>query len=79
MVEPEIQEDTDWPLEFFIPFSLLAKYAGPLGEIAGQEWRANFYKCGDRTSHPHWARWAPINGQLNFHQPQFFGQLLFES
>ena len=23
-------------------------------------WRANFYKCGDDTSHPHWAAWSPL-------------------
>jgi hypothetical protein len=75
-VEPEIREETTWFLEFFIPFALLARYAGPLGDIAGQVWHANFYKCGDKTSHPHWASWAPVT-ELNFHLPRCFGTLFF--
>jgi hypothetical protein len=75
-IEPEIGEETIWFLEFFIPFALLARYAGPLGDLAGQVWRANFYKCGDKTSHPHWASWAPVD-ELNFHLPRCFGALLF--
>ncbi|MEW6117215.1 MAG: carbohydrate-binding family 9-like protein, partial [Nitrospirota bacterium] len=42
-----------------------------------REWRANFYKCGDATSHPHWASWAPVEA-LNFHLPHCFGTICFE-
>ena len=77
-VEPEIAEEAEWILEFFVPFSLLSKYAGPLGKVAGQEWRANFYKCGDETSHPHWASWAPV-AKLNFHLPGCFETIVFEA
>ena len=41
-------------VEFSIPFAVLEEYIGPLGAAAGQVWRANFYKCGSETSHPHW-------------------------
>jgi hypothetical protein len=77
IVEPELRDETTWLIEFFIPFALLARYAGPLGEIAGQVWRVNFYKCGDKTSHPHWASWAPVD-ELNFHLPRCFGDLHFQ-
>jgi len=77
VVEPEIKEPTEWTLEFRIPFALIEKYAGPLGNIPGQEWRANFYKCGDRTSHPHWASWSPVE-KLDFHLPHCFGTIEFE-
>lgn len=77
IIEPEIQEQTVWIIEFFIPFELLEKYAGKLGEIKGQKWRANFYKCADGTSHPHWASWSPVD-QLNFHMPGCFGTIVFE-
>ena len=31
--------------------------------------RANFYKCGDKTAHPHYVSWAPINTpQPDFHR-----------
>ena len=77
IVEPEIAEPTTWYLSFRIPFALLEKYIGPLGPVSGQEWRANFFKCGDRTSHPHWASWSPVDA-LNFHLPHCFGRLVFE-
>ncbi len=76
VVEPEIAEPTTWWNRFFIPFALFEKYVGSLGDIAGQSWRANFYKCADKTSHPHWLSWAPV-GELNFHRPQDFQTLLF--
>jgi len=77
IVEPEITEPVTWFLEFFIPFSLLEKYVGSIGNIAGQSWHANFYKCGDETSHPHWASWTPLP-EKNFHLPECFGTLSFE-
>ncbi len=78
VVEPEITDVVTWTLEFFIPLSLIEKYAGKLGDISGQEWMANFYKCGDETSHPHWASWQPVQ-ELNFHMPQSFGIIKFEN
>ncbi|TAN40328.1 MAG: hypothetical protein EPN25_08055, partial [Nitrospirae bacterium] len=53
----EIPHPVVWTLEFFVPLSLLEKYAGRIGNPAGTEWRANFYKCADGSSHPHWASW----------------------
>lgn len=75
-VFPEITGPVTWVLEFFIPFALLEKYAGSIGELPGQEWKANFFKCGDETSHPHWASWQPLHS-LNFHLPECFGLLKF--
>ena len=75
-VDPEIAGPVDWTLGFFIPFSLFEHYLGPLGSVKGQNWRGNFYKCGDQTSHPHWASWAPVD-ELNFHRPNCFGTLTF--
>lgn len=77
VIEPEIDGPIDWQLAFFIPTALLEKFIGPIGPLAGQEWRANLYKCGDRTSHPHWASWSPVDA-LNFHLPHCFGSLRFE-
>ncbi len=77
VVEPEIEGSLEWELAFFVPTALLEAYVGPIGRLAGQQWRANLYKCGDRTSHPHWASWAPVDA-LNFHLPHCFGRLAFE-
>ena len=78
VVEPEIQAPTTWFLEFRVPLALYEKYAGGIGDPAGQEWTANFYKCGDQTSHPHWASWAPID-KLSFHRPHCFAPIQFEA
>ena len=75
----EIAEPTCWQLEYTLPLSLIERYAGPLGPLAGQTWRANFYKCGDRTSKPHWAAWADIGSVLNFHLPEQFAEIRFEA
>lgn len=73
-VEPELAEPVTWGIGYRIPVSLFEHYTGPLGKLAGQTWRGNFYKCGDQTSHPHWASWAPVTA-LNFHLPECFGEL----
>ena len=77
VVDPEMAEPVNWSLEAVIPVAILEAFVGPLGPLAGQSWRANFYKCGDRTSHPHWAMWSPIGERLSFHQPAYFGRLEF--
>jgi hypothetical protein len=77
VVYPEIADHVEWRLGFSIPFGLLEKYAGPVLPCGGKRWRANFYKCGDSTSHPHWASWAPVD-ELNFHLPRCFGIVEFE-
>jgi len=76
-VAPEITGPIIWLLEFFIPFALFEKYTGNIGDPAGQEWAANFFKCGDETSHPHWGSWQPLPS-LNFHLPECFGKIRFE-
>ncbi|HOC56843.1 MAG TPA: carbohydrate-binding family 9-like protein [Verrucomicrobiota bacterium] len=76
VIDPEITTPVLWTLQFFVPFGLFEHYLGPLGAIPGQAWRGNFYKCGDETSHPHWAAWSPVD-QLNFHRPDCFGSIGF--
>lgn len=39
--------------------------------------RANFYKCGDDTSLPHFASWSPIKApKPDFHRPESFCKIL---
>ena len=76
-VHPEIQHPLTWYLEFSVPFSVFENYLGPLATIRGRQWKANFYKCGDRTSHPHWASWSPVD-ELNFHLPDCFGTVYMD-
>ena len=78
-VENEIAKPTTWVIEYRIPFSILSKYMEVDVPGPGIQWRANFYKCADMTSHPHWLTWAPVNfPKPSFHRPEFFGWLNFE-
>jgi hypothetical protein len=76
LIDPERVGPFIWHLEFAIPFGILETYAGALGKIKGRNWRGNFYKCGNETSHPHWASWSPLSDR-NFHDPESFGNLVF--
>ena len=39
---------------------------------------ANFYKCGDLTTAPHYSSWQPIDTPSpDFHRPEFFAPLYF--
>jgi hypothetical protein len=77
LVEPEIAEPVVWYLQFFIPFPVMEHYVGALGQVNGQTWRGNFFKCAEDNSHPHWAAWSPVS-EFNFHLPGCFGELRFE-
>lgn len=78
-VENEITKPLTWVIEYRIPFSLLSKYIKVDKPESGIQWRANFYKCGDKTSHPHSLTWAKItHPKPTFHLPEFFGWLEFE-
>ena len=78
-VDPEIAEPTEWRIEYFIPFSVFEHYLGPFGNLAGQKWQGNFYKCAENNSHPHWGAWSPVGEELNFHQPDKFGNITLEA
>ncbi len=78
IVNPEVDEETVWYLEYSIPIGIFEAYVGPIGSPAGQEWRANFYKCAETNSHPNWAAWSPILEGDNFHAPRYFGILRFK-
>lgn len=77
-VEPELAAPTTWWIRYRVPLSVFEAYVGPLASLSGQQWRANFYKCADETSHPHWASWLPVGEPLNFHKPECFGPIRFE-
>jgi len=78
-VEPEITKPTQWLIEYKIPYEVLKKYAPVMNPSAGVQWRANFYKCADGTSKPHWLTWNKVElPQPDFHRPEFFGTLEFE-
>ena len=78
IIDPEISKPVEWGLECRISVDVLEKYGPVVRPAPGAVWCANFYKCADRTSHPHWLTWAPIDlPRPDFHQPRFFGTLRF--
>lgn len=78
IVAPELTEPTLWLVEYHIPFALFAQYFDISLPTSGSEWMGNFYKCGDRTSHPHWGSWAPVDTpRPSFHQPDYYQPLVF--
>jgi len=79
VVEPELSVPVDWWIELAVPLDVIEAHFGSVRPLGGRSWRANVFKCGDETSHPHWASWAPIGEALNFHQPQYFGTFCFAS
>ena len=56
-----------------IPFELV----GVDPENLPEKLRATFYKCGDKTAHPHFLSWNPVGTPApDFHRPDFFGELI---
>lgn len=62
-----------WSLTVAIPFQVIGLDPAHLpGKLLG-----NIYKCGDKTPHPHFLSWSPIDTPApDFHRPEFFGEFL---
>ena len=78
VVDPEQIEPASWRIGCRIPLKVVEKFVGSVGDLGGQTWRGNFYKCADLCSHPHWISWAPLGEALDFHQPKHFQPIHFE-
>ncbi len=71
------QGDFKWNMLLVIPVS--AYWRSGINSFSGIEARANFYKCGDHLTTPHFLSWNPIHTEKpNFHVPQYFDELIFE-
>ncbi|MFC1585281.1 carbohydrate-binding family 9-like protein [Fibrobacterota bacterium] len=78
MISTEMPEPVTWTVEYRLPMAILENYRTLVKPAPGVIWRANFYKCADETSHPHWLTWSSVAFPApNFHLPQFFGLLEF--
>jgi hypothetical protein len=68
--------DFQWSLTAAIPFEVFFRHE--VKELKGKTFRANFYKCGDKLSVPHYVTWNPVGTENpDYHQPQYFGMLKF--
>jgi len=62
----------EWKLTVEIPFDLIGVQPDNLPD----KLLANFYKCGDGTSVPHYVSWNAISvDHPDFHRPEFFGEI----
>lgn len=76
VIDAEITEPYTWTICCQIPYDVMQAMTAP--PKPGDVWLGNFFKAGGHSSHPHWASWSSIGEKLRFHQPQFFGQLVFK-
>ena len=68
--------DFTWDMLVVIPVEVFVDH--PLETLEGKTFRANFYKCGDELSRPHYLSWNPIDTPApDFHRPEFFGEIRF--
>ena len=66
-----------WETSYRIPLSFINLFY-PDTRFDG-EWRANFYKCGDKTVNRHYLSWSKNNLEKpNFHCPEYFGTIIFK-
>ena len=64
--------DEYWEGFVFIPWTAFGGKAPNLGDI----WHGNFYRILTRDEKELYLAWNPVY-KINFHQPQYFGEILF--
>ena len=70
-----LENDGGWEAKFYIPFSLLKNY---YPEISFS-WSGNFQKLCEDCQVPHLGCWNLIGTEKpDFHQPDYFGEILME-
>lgn len=68
--------DNRWTITIAIPFEVFFHHK--ISELKGKTFRANFYKCGDLLSVPHYVTWNPVGTEKpDYHRPEYFGILKF--
>jgi hypothetical protein len=68
--------ENNWTITIAIPFNVFFRHN--IKDLKGKTFRANFYKCGDKLSVPHYVTWNPVGTpNPDYHQPGYFGELRF--
>ena len=77
--------DGPWMLKVCIPAEALWQGLGDVagrpaaGALRGRRAKANFYKCGDGLTVPHFVTWAPVATEKpDYHRPEYFKDIIFE-
>lgn len=67
----------EWEMMIRIPLESFA--FDQIKSLNGLKATANFYKCGDETTEPHFVTWNPVGTENpDYHCPEYFGKVLFE-
>lgn len=67
-----------WELVAAIPWEVFYKHKIIVTE--GSQFRANFYKCGDKLETPHYLTWNRIPTEKpDFHRPEYFGTIVLKA
>jgi hypothetical protein len=68
-----------WEIFYRIPWDFVRLFFPGYVPSSGRELRANCFKCGDLTPHPHYMSWNPCTSETpDFHQPRDFGRMILE-
>lgn len=68
-----------WQAQYRIPAQFIRLFFPDFALETGRVIRANFYKCGHKTLHPHYITWNPVQSDVpSFHRPQDFASLILE-
>jgi hypothetical protein len=66
----------EWTITIAVPFEVFFHHK--IKKLKGKSFKANFYKCGDMLSVPHYVTWNPVGTEKpDYHQPAYFGLLKF--
>ena len=67
---------SEWTITIAIPFAVFFHHN--IKELKGKTFRANFYKCGDKLTVPHYVTWNKVGTEKpDYHQPEYFGVIKF--
>ena len=68
-----------WEIFYSIPLTFIQLIFPEFSLTSGASFRANCYKCGDRTVTEHYLSWNPSTSETpNFHRPCDFGRMILE-
>ena len=73
--ENRIDTDQSWTVEIAIPFEELIKDYHP-DKLKSYRWKINFYRLNQDASPLRYIAWSPTQG--SFHQPDKFGEIIFQ-
>ena len=72
-IETLIRPREGWSVCLFVPYTFIKEhFTAPTAA-----WRANFYKCGEKTVVSHFQTWNPVGTEKpDYHRPEYFGNIL---